>query len=399
MRFTRLLRSGTPLGALVLALGITTGLYAQSINLSFDSTINFPTFPPYPYSSEYVQCMEPVERQREDSLVQLQIIYEQNKVMFVRLRGDARIEAWRIPERSARSRALRDSDRAYRDAVRELDRWYRDQERAIRRQFVDAEDTCDNQFDNDVDSPDDGSSSSFSSSRSSSSSFGSGPVCGNGICEVNEGVICPPCDAFPCTQSCMIGTCPQDCGITSSSSSRSSSSSSRSSSSSSRSSSSSFVSCFGSDMCIPQQNCAAIGGSITPPGSCGTPHQIQSGYACCRVNSSSLSSSSSRSSSSFASCTGGDMCIPTTTCASFGGQITSPVTCAPSGGANATYYCCRLPSSSSSRSSSSFMFFSSSSSWIFYPQEAQQQGIQSCACETVCDPSGSPCMAVCPNEC
>lgn len=318
MSFSFILRKAFPITAIMLSLGMAGVLSAQSINLSFNSTITFPNFPQYPYSSDYVQCVAPLVQQYENGLVQLQNVYEQQKLLFVQKRGQSRIQAWMIPERSARSRAIRDSDKAYRDAVRELDRWFRDQEKTIKRQFNDTENTCDDRFDTDVDSLDEGKSSSRSSSRFSS--FSSQPVCGNGRCENGEGFYCPPCDAFPCTNSCAVGTCPQDC---------SGSSSSRSYSWSSRSSSSSFVSCFGSDACVPVNTCNAIGGSFVSPGACGNQSQMQAGHYCCRQSS-------------------------------------------------------------------------SSSSWIFYPHNNEQSGtqnIQSCGCQTVCDPSGSPCMALCPSQC
>ncbi len=248
-------------------------------------------------SSPYTECVAPHVRQYEQSLLDVNRSYADQQLSFMEQRGQGRINAWTIPERSQRSRAIRDVERAYRDAMRNLNRWLRDQERAIRNTFRDAEDACDDQFDNDVDEGESFSSQSFSSFRfssassfqfssfgfssSRSSSWSTGAMCGNGRCEPGEGYVCPPCGTYGCVNSCYIGSCPQDCGIT-------------------------------------------------------NPY------------SSSLRSSSRISSSR----------------------------------------------TSSSRSSSS-------SSWVFYPHEAsgQQTNTNSCACDIVCDPSGSPCMAVCPNEC
>ncbi len=249
------------------------------------------------YSSQYTECVAPHIRQYEQSLVNVNRSYSDQQLSFMEQRGQARINAWSIPERSQRSRAIRDAERAYRDAIRDLNRWLRDEERNLRNAFRDAEDSCDDQFDNDVDEGESFSSQSFSSFQFSSvssfqfSSFGfssskfsswsSAPMCGNGRCEAGEGYVCPPCGTYGCVNSCYIGSCPQDCGIT-------------------------------------------------------NPY-------------SSSARSSSRSSSS------------------------------------------RL---SSSRSSSS--------SWVFYPNDTsaqQQTNTNSCECQTVCDPSGSPCMAVCPAQC
>jgi hypothetical protein len=302
MRVFSVARNALPVSALVIALGLTSVLSAQSFE--FTVTANFPQVPVFSYTSPYVQCVAPAIQTQENSLVQLFTTYGQQKVILVQQRGQARIQAWAIPEASARSRALRDIERAYRDSLRELNRWLRDQEKAIKRQFKDAEDVCDDQFDTDVNSPEE----NFSSSSSSFSSFNFS------------------------------------------------------------SASSGFVSCNGNDVCLPQATCNANGGIIKSPGLCGDQSQMNAGYACCQLPgassafstfsfaSSSRSSSSSSRSSSFSS-----------------------------------------SRSSSSRSSSSFNL----SSVTFQPneQQAAQQNMESCGCQTVCDPSGSPCMAVCPSEC
>jgi hypothetical protein len=241
-------------------------------------------------SSQYTECVAPHIRQYEQSLLDINRSYADQHLSFMEQRGQARINAWSIPERSQRSRAIRDADRSFRDALRDLNRWLRDQERDIRNAFRDAEDSCDDQYDNDIDGGESVSSRSFSSFRFSSPSsfqfssfkFSSFPsnnqMCGNGRCEPGEGYVCQPCQTFGCVNSCYVGSCPQDCGI--------------------------------------------------------------EGF-----------SSSSRSSFRF----------------------------------------------SSFRSSSR----SSSSTWIFKPHDAstQQMNTNSCECQTVCDPSGSPCMAVCPAQC
>ncbi len=326
----------------------------------------------FPSSSPYTQCVAPHIRSYEDQVYSLQQAYEQQILQLVRQRADARIIAWTIPERSARNRAIRNADKIYRDGVRAANRSYKDQLKVLNRQFSDAEDVCDDQFDNDVE---DGGGFS-------SSSYSNGPVCGNHICESGEGFYCPPCDTYGCTNSCAVGTCPQDCPTFSSSSS-------------SRSSSSSFVSCFQGDMCIPYQSCTSNVGTIVSPGTCGNQSQTQAGYYCCRPKTSSSSSrSSSRSSSAtFISCFGNDSCVPQQSCFNAGGTIASPGACGNQSQVNAGYACCRI--SSNSRSSSS-------SSWVFYPNDdgrSQAQQIESCGCQTVCDPSGTSCMAVCPAEC
>lgn len=316
MRFLSVLRAALPYFVLVMALGLTSVLSAQSFTadvlIPFSSGASFPDIPPFPFTSDYVQCVAPAIRQQENNLAQLQRVYEQQRVILVEARGQARIAAWSIPERSARSRANRDIDRAYRDHLRILDRWFRDQEKAIKRQFKDAEDLCDDQFDDDVDSPDD-----FSSSRSSFSSFNF--------------------------------------------------------------SSSSFIACFGNDLCLPQQTCIVNGGIVTNPGRCGDRSQMNAGYVCCN-----LFLRFSSSSRVFHPVCGNRIC-----------EEGEGIICPPCDAFPCTNSCAIGTCPQNCFSSSS------SSERIFYPQQQTPdvQPIPSCPCRTVCDPSGSPCMAVCPSEC
>jgi hypothetical protein len=116
-------------------------------------------------SSQYTQCVAPAVQQQESNLLTIQQIFEQQHVALVAQRGQARIQAWTIPEESARRDAIRDADKAYRSALRDLKKWFRDQEKQIKRTFRDQEDICDDQFDDDVDDDE------FFSSSSSSSQF------------------------------------------------------------------------------------------------------------------------------------------------------------------------------------------------------------------------------------
>lgn len=305
---------------------MTSVLSAQmtaDTNFAFTDTLTFPEILPHSFTSPYVECVAPAVAQQESSLVQLQRVYEQQKVILVEQRGRARVSAWAIAERSARNRANRDIDRAYRDNLRILDRWFRDQEKVIRRQFKDAENICSDQFDSDIDSPDELSSSSSSRSRSSHSSSSSFAYFSS---------------SFP------------------------------------------FVACVGNDLCLPRQTCLVHGGEVTNPDRCGNQDQMNEGYACCNL----LARSSSRSSlqSSRPIC-GNHKC-----------EAGEGIYCPPCDAFPCTQSCAIGTCPQDCLSSSS------SSEWIFYPQETSgTQQIPSCQCQTVCDPSGSPCMAVCPAQC
>ncbi len=439
MTVSSTIRTILPFSALLIALGVTGVLSAQDIvpfdpaNASFPSSASFSSIPAFPFTSDYVQCVAPAIRQNVDRLSQLQRTYEDQKLQFVQQKSQLLITAWAIPERSARNTAIRGVQRSYDLAVRSLDRWFRDQERAINRQFSDAVSQCDRQFDSDVDGESSSSSSSrFSSSFGFSSSSGL-PQCNGGdvcvpyqVCRDTNGTFQDPgrCgDMHQLNYCCQIGNA---------------------SSLSSSSSSNGLPQCNGGDACVPYQVCIDSKGTFEDPGRCGDSNQFN---YCCQVGHGVSSSSSS--SSGLPRCNGGDLCLPYQTCRDNNGTFQDPGRCGDSSQLN---YCCQLPNDvHSSSSSSSFVFCdsgdmcfpvakcnaiggnfvspgacgtqemrqegyyccrqSSSSSRIFYPRndtfnadqaqvdQTSQQSIQSCACQTVCDPSGSPCMAVCPAQC
>lgn len=224
----------------------------SSISMSYSS------FSSYPRGiTPYTQCVDAAIHQREQELTVLEESYAQQKLSFVRMRAEGRINAWTIPMRKARRDAERSVDRGFSDAVRALNKWFRPQERAIYDAFGAVERECKKQFNYDVDPSTSSSSSSTSSSSSSStvscmtgdvcvpvqycseqggvfknpgacgtqeqrqsgyyccqlqqSSSSSWAYCGDGICQESEAPFCPPCLPGATSCSCSIGTCPQDC--------------------------------------------------------------------------------------------------------------------------------------------------------------------------------------------
>ncbi len=171
--------------------------------------------PPAWIDEEYRQCMDQAIQHEMDQRIEAERAYGDGRVRDLETYRDALHSAWQVADEDQRRNALRDADRAYRDASRATKNVYDTRIREIRNESRDAQRECRN-TQNDHE-------------RFVRNACTSTQDCtGNRVCSTERGVCdpsCPPGAEF-CQQVCA-GTCERSSRSSSSRSSRTSSSSSR----------------------------------------------------------------------------------------------------------------------------------------------------------------------------